>query len=1013
MTSPPPCIQGNILTYQQSGQPAHLLVDTSGWYAWLEAASTFTFQSEHGTFTARKERAGSRRGGAYWKAYRRRHGKLYRAYLGKSEELTLEQLKSVAVVLESKGEGDGSLDIPGLGGGTRQSPEAPSKASAHLRRAKGAQTPHEAGISNSWLSSLPVPLTALIGREQEVRAIGELLCRPDVRLLTLTGTAGVGKTRLALEVVRDLVSDFVDGVHLVSLAPISDPAFVIPTIAHCLGLTESGSQPLLELLKSSQCDKHQLLLLDNFEHIIEASPLLAELLEACPQVKLLVTSREGLRLRGEHQFAVPALALPDKRRLPDDRSPVHSPAMQLFIQRAQAIQSDFHVTTDNAATIVEICLRLDGVPLAIELAAARVKLFSPQALLERLDHRLHVLTGGARDLPLRQQSLRNALAWSYELLTEEEQRLFRRLSVFANGCTLEAGVAVCAPLPEEAEQVLEGVASLLDKSLLQQREHKGQTPRLVMLETLREYGMECLAASGERESIAQEYATYYQSLAWEAGLHLHGIGAKRWLDQLEQEHDNLRAVLNWLLERGEMEQALRMGNALFWFWLLRGYLSEGRTFMERGLSARKQVVPFVRARALQALGMLIINQGDSAYAEELWQESLVLFQEVGDNRGCAWALLTLALPARSRGDYERARHFLEKSLALFRELGDQESGGPSPAGGLYPSEGALRVLSQLTEVALIQGKYARARSLAEESLPRYRAGGDTYGITASLKTLASVALNQHDDGHAQALLEECLLLSREYGREGEIGETLTLQGQLALLQGDANKARALVEESSNLWREMGDQVGLADALSVLGRVATRQGDYARAHILYEESLVLARKTESKLIIVSVLEGLAELGVAQGKSAWAARLWGAAESLREVMGAPLPPLWRADYERAVAAARTSLGERECTALWVEGRAMSLEHLLADREPVPLSSPAPTTPSSSAVTPPAGLTPREMDVLRLLAQGLTSAQIAEQLVIGAVTVNFHVRSIYSKLGVSSRSAATRYALEHHLV
>ncbi len=866
---------------------------------------------------------------------------------------------------------------------------------------------------DAYSNNLPIQPTPLIGREQEVATVAALLRRDDLRLLTLTGPGGTGKTRLGLQVAAELSDRFADGVFFVNLAPLSDPELVIPATAQVLDVKEIGGQPLLELLKGSLREKHLLLLLDNFEQVVGAAMYVADLHAACPNLKVMVTSRMTLHIRGEQEYAVPPLAVPDPKHLPDLVVLSQYEAVALFIQRAQATRPEFQVSNANAPAVAEICVRLDGLPLAIELAAARIKVLPPQALLARLGQRLAVLTGGAKDVPARQQTLRNTIEWSYQLLDAQEQQLFRRLSAFVGGCTLEAIEAVCDALDNDngAVSVLDGVASLIDKSLLQQTEWDGEEPRLVMLETIREYGLEALETSGEMEGTRRAQAVYYLWLAEEVEPELTGPQQTMWLERLEREHENMRAVLQWSLEQAgdeeatqRKETALRLGAALRRFWMIHGHIREGRSFLEQALTARRGIMATVRAKALQAAASLAVFANDTEWAERLCEESLTLCRELGDKAGIAFSLYQLGELAMTTGNPIMARMRTEEALALWREVGDKE--------------GIAWALLNLAWFVSDQGEYARAHALLEESLAMHRASGNKRGIARSYFLLAWLLLvSQGDPARARSLLEEGLALSQEVGDKESMAECLSFLGRLALSQGDTTAGRSLLQECMRLFREIGGQWGIAESLSALAQVEASQGDLAVARTLYEKSLTIAREWNYKVLLPSCLEGLAGVVAAQGDPVWAAQLWGAAESLREVMGTSIFPVYRASYDRSVAAARTQLGEKAFAAAWAQGRMMTPEQALAAQGKEMIPTPIPTRPTSATPTKsstyPDGLTAREVEVLRLLATGLTDAQIAEQLVLSLHTIHAHLRTIYSKLGVTSRSAATRYAFEHQLV
>jgi len=787
-------------------------------------------------------------------------------------------------------------------------------------------------------NNLPIQPTPFIGREQELTVIGALLLRQEVHLVTLTGPGGIGKTRLALQVAAELSEHFADGTWFVSLAPLSDPDLVIPTISQVLGLPEARDQSSLDQLKRALQEKQTLVLLDNFEQVGAAALAVADLLAGCPRLKVLVTSREVLHVRAEREYPMPALLLPDMKHLPDLLALSQYAAVALFIERAQAVKPDFQVTNANAPAVAEICVRLDGLPLAIELAAARIRLFPPQALLTRLGQRLPLLVSSARDVPARQQTLRKTIQWSYDLLAEAEQRLFRRLAVFVGGCAFQAVEAVSEDVAQEQTSVLDTMTSLLDKNLLRQMEQEDGEPWFLMLETIREFGLEALSKMGELEAARHAHAAYYLQLAESAAPELFGPQQEVWFRRLEREYNNLREALSYFLESGgdkeSIEMALRLGTALREFLLVRSHAHEGWTELSRALKRSEGVAVAVRAKALNAAGDLAWALGNHDRGEELCQQSLALFRESGDVAGVGEALLYLGVMSWQKVELATARVRLEESLKICTETGNKTF-----------MSWSLYILST---VDMLQGDYTQGYSHAEAGLLLFREQGNTRGIAFSLQTIAWGYLYEGDVVKARPLFEESYALHKEIGEKAMEMSALWGMGWVAFRQGNTVLARSLLEESANyqVEEEPADLENKAGALAHLAQVEAFEEDYATARALYEQCLAISKQVSNKRWTPFYLEGLAAVVAAQGELPWAARLWGTAEVLRDGMGTPIPPAYRADYERSVTTARSQLGEQAFAAAWAEGRALTLEQVLNARGPVTmpesLTTPQPTTP-----------------------------------------------------------------------
>ena len=633
-------------------------------------------------------------------------------------------------------------------------------------------------------TNVPVPANRLVGRDSEVSATCELLHRPDVRLLTLTGAGGSGKSRLALEVAQLLGADFEDGAFLVPLGSIGDPALVPATIAQTLSVKEQPGESVLEALETFLRTRELLLLVDNFEHLLEAAPVLTRLLAAAPSSKLLVTSRSPLRVLGEHEFPVAPLSLPDLDRSIEPDELAGSGAVTLFVERSTAVRPDFRVTRENAPSVAEICVRLDGLPLALELAAARCRLLSPESILERLEHRLLLLTGGARDLPARQQTLRDTLTWSHDLLDYAEQRLFAHLGVFVGGWTIGAAETVAAPEGELAD-VLELMSSLVEKNLVLQQTDGDTEPRFAMLETIREYACEQLEGTSEAEAARERHAAWYLSFAEHAEPELTGAQQAAWLGRLERDHDNLRAALFWLRSSGGLERQLRLAGALSRFWYVHGHLTEGRSWLEDALAADDHTRPAARAKALRGAFALAHRQGDIASASAYAREGLALYRALADEGGVARSLAYLGVVAASEGDEKRARSLYEEAGALARRIGDRWAL-------------ALAVSNQ-GNLALNRGDYPQASALCRESLTLQRELGDKRGMAISLNNLAYAALHEGRHRDAVAPLQQSLQLAQELGDRDGIAYRLEGLAVVAAAEDDAQRAARLLGAAERLF----------------------------------------------------------------------------------------------------------------------------------------------------------------------------------------------------------------------
>ena len=758
---------------------------------------------------------------------------------------------------------------------------------------------------DAFVHNLPLQLTSFIGREREILQVKRLLLGD--RFVTLTGPGGTGKTRLAVQTGADLLELFPDGVWLVELASLADPSLVPQTIAATLQVRESAGRSIMTLLTDYLQSKEMLLILDNCEHLLSAcAEIVTTLLQACPNLSMIATSREALDIPGEMTFRVPSLSVPDVRHAPPAEALKQYEAIQLFVDRAGAIQPDFALTDANAFAVAQICHRLDGIPLAIELAVARVKMMPVEQVIRRLDNRFRLLTGGSRTALPRHQTLRALIDWSYDLLSDTERVLFQRLSIFAGGWTLEAAERICQGDAIRRDDILDLLTQLVNKSLVIPESETDAEGRYRFLETIRQYARERLMEAGGGEWIRHQHLTYYVEFAEGAEPELRGPNQIEWLDRLDQEVDNIRAALEWALE-ADAEAGLRIVSALLWFLHIRSGKSEGIDWLERMLAAEVQeradapLTPdraIIRGKALNAAGTLMVMHGNAERACELSEESLKLHEELGaeGRSGNAHALWNLAQGASYHEDLDRSWELTEKSMALYREVGDKF--------------GVAQCLDHLGSYALIKGDYSLAKQIWEEDLALRRQLGDKDGIAWSLSLLANLELWRGNQDQAWSLYVESLNAFREISNKWAASMALSGMGSVMLAKGNFERAAKLYEEALAYGRDMGDQNTIAGRRYDLARVAWSSGEYERAAKMYEDTLPIVRKMNNKGAIAGTLIDLGSAAWVQGDLELAARRYEEAMALaREIdaqytIGYALTGLGKVAYSRGEYAAAHS-------------------------------------------------------------------------------------------------------------